>query len=1473
MQMLSRAFALLFLLSACGVALTVPTGAAIECATDADCPDGMPCGGNNRCVSLGTNEPPTVTLGMPAGAAPGRPLNLVTLRFTVADLNGPPLGHDTVALTFEWSAPTVGVEPTQWRAATAHSSSAPTVDLGGSAPLVGDFVWDARADVTTAGLPHELVDTDGDGNNDTDVVDFLPRVFLRGVATDSRGAESEPSVTPSFSLGNRPPTVVLDPISTTVAGLVPLGFTVNDPATDPATIDLQFRTNSGDGWRAMRIVLGSTDNLFAPPNGAPHVVVWDSSAPTNSVLDTPQGVGANTLETVELRVRAEDEPETGVTHFGLWSDPSSLPEVRNQTAPFVAELMLPRADLAGGSSPIPIQFRIVDAERDPVDARFTYSLDGGVTFQTCREYASPLSEGRKELLAAPADNTLGGGVWHTFIWDASGIVFTRASSTRVRVAVADRIGQETTLETGLGFPIGPTAQAGSYSAFGAYSTVPAGTFAHSNAVADFNEDGITDIAVGLDYNDPPIGSSQTTIKVLLGNGAAGVGNGTFTAGTPLNTNYGVASLAAGDLNGDHHADLVSLEFCGTWDSPPSARVVRVFLGRGNGTFDAAITITDPSVYARTVRLGDLNGDGLLDLVINSSGTAYIALGDGTGHFGAAQALPGANSPSLIAATDALAIADLNADSAMDVVVANQGNDELAVYLGHGNGAFDLAGIFAVGAWPTGIVTGDFNQDGVVDLATSNFNSNDVTVLVGTGGSGTAMFTAATSYNAGSSPSGVAVVDVSRDGVADLIVTNQGSNNLAVLVGLGSGSASLFSTPSFYATGDAPVGIVPARLDGDGLTDLVVGATNGYNSNIYVLLSNRESPVPSFASPVPLARNAVLSSIAVADLDGDGIQDLIASGHSVFDYHGVGIGGVGAGRFDTPLPLAAGPDDDMASTAVGDLNGDGRPDVVVAISRNSTFDVYLGRGTTSTSDAGFELVESLPAELLAWRVALADLDNNGTLDIAFIKGVLSSGPSPVCCESVLGVYVNNGNDGDGKPVFSSAIELPQVGLYQYGLVAADFNSDGWLDLAMATSSQATQFLFGVRVYLNEMASGGTFSNEIYTVGDETNQGMCVADLNDDGKPDLVVSPRRSASDGHLQVLLGKGDGSFNAGAWYSPGGGSGDALTELVCADFDADGVVDVAAANAPKSEVVLYVGHAVGGVGDGTLVLAGHFAAGPGAGGLALVDANLDGMLDVVTSAPSVLLGQLESRTVGFGRRLVPLADIQMPSSERRAYLYGTAATSQETTLFGELARDERVAERLWPVGAAYYEGIGRDLVSAAIVAPPHLRPVTAPWYVPEVARFERVAGEALGDDVGGMRLCVIPTPYDLRPTAPTGSSGLVIELPILAARSNATLGGGVRLFRRETDWLRALEVPEDPLVGSPDPAERCLPRVSALNSPGYRDLIVPLVRWTEVNVDPDSDLETGSGERFIVDTTDPERRRILALVERTGLFQAFLTP
>jgi uncharacterized repeat protein (TIGR01451 family) len=475
---------------------------------------------------------------------------------------------------------------------------------------------------------------------------------------------------------------------------------------------------------------------------------------------------------------------------------------------------------------------------------------------------------------------------------------------------------------------------------------------------------------------------------------------------------------------------------------------------------------------------------------------------------------------------------------------------------------------------TAMTIGDFNRDGKEDFAYSNVASNSISIRLGTG-SGT--FTTGSSYGVGSVPLAVTAADFNGDAKLDLAVANSGSHNVSVLLGNGDGT---FQSAVAYGVGTSPFSVAAGDLDNDGRSDLVV-ANNG-SGNVSVLLGQGDG---TFEAAVQYGAASGPFGVAIADFDGDGSSDL-----AVANYHADNISiltGNGDGTFDAAV------DYDVAqrptSVAAGDFNGDGAIDLAASNFNSNNVSILLGAG-----DGTFGAAANYPVGTNPYSVTTGDFNADGQLDLAVANNTLGG----------ISVLMGSGNG-----TFQAAI-FNDVGYEPNQVSAGDFNGDGKTDLVSLGGE-------GISILLNVgtcSLSCSTIAAPLHLTVGGAPHGLATGDFNGDGKVDAAASAR---STNNVSLVLGNGDGTFNAGVTVGVGTDPDSAVT----GDFNRDGNLDLAVANSGSGNASVLLGN-----GDGSFQTPVPYALGTTPRSIATADFNRDGRIDLVSANDgsgnvSVLLG------------------------------------------------------------------------------------------------------------------------------------------------------------------------------------------------------------------------------------------------------------
>jgi hypothetical protein len=705
------------------------------------------------------------------------------------------------------------------------------------------------------------------------------------------------------------------------------------------------------------------------------------------------------------------------------------------------------------------------------------------------------------------------------------------------------------------------------------NTYTVGSGPQGVAVADLNRDGKPDaIIADTTGNEISVvlssGSSYTVNSYSTGSGSSPVA----VAVIPNYANSGLPAVAVLE-QGNKNVTIFT-------DS--SAGVLTAGASYGFGTAPTSIVVAD------------FNHDGFPDLAISYPNGIAVLLGSATGAFTtAAGAAVG---------DDIVAIAPGYFDNTenLGLLALDQGSKQINIMKGNGAGGFTDVNNYSVGNMPTSVAVADFNDDGMPDFAVTNSGDGTVSVFVGQGSNN---FTAVTAspFPAGANVQSIVAADMNNDGYADLVVTDGSNNTLGVLInqgkGVSVGTATNFNQVVQPALSGTPYGIAVGDFNHDGKPDVIV--TQNASGTATVLLNNTLA-----SSPLPIGRNLgtenlsyatgnMADAVTVADFNGDGIPDMAVAFFE--DYTVQVLKGNGDGTFGAAATYSVGkhpyaiasadlnhdgfPDLVVANEAdgtisvllnngsggfsaasgspitvgtlptglaIGDLNGDGIPDIAVANFNSNDVSILIGKGDGTFTPAS---TPTLAGQTNPYNVVIGDFNGDGKQDIAFTNNGSAS----------MEVYLGNGDGTFQSPTINATNAKPT------SIVTGDFNRDGNLDIAVGDSTANN-----ISMFLG--AGNGTFtSSTVSTLNFPVS--MAVADMNGDGIPDIVnVNPNFD----DVTVLLGNGDGTFTTRWQFATGPGTlpdtcnqnppkaevtGAQPWAVAIGDFNLDGKPDVVTAN------------------------------------------------------------------------------------------------------------------------------------------------------------------------------------------------------------------------------------------------------------------------------------------------------------------------
>ena len=673
-------------------------------------------------------------------------------------------------------------------------------------------------------------------------------------------------------------------------------------------------------------------------------------------------------------------------------------------------------------------------------------------------------------------------------------------------------------------------------------------------VQDFNGDGKLDLAVA---------NTSNTISILLGNG-----DGSFQPHQDTTSDNAPAALAAGDFDGDKIPDLVVSHTVAPWAltflkgngdgtfqperqignsfdlydtynltavdlnrdgkldlvlSDVSQGGVIVFLGQGDGSFQSQVTYA-ANYYPFALEVQDLNGDGNLDCVVadQEKNDLTILLGNGDGTFSPRKSIPAG--PVLIEQTSAIAaaVADFNGDNIPDLAIAEGDlgymDGGISVLLGKGKGLFQSP-IYTNSNGALGVIaTADFNRDGRPDVAVPNGDGAVLLLGNGDGTFGGALQVVTTQASPARS---LVAGDFNNDGNQDLVVVANGflvSPPIYILLGKGDGTFA--PARQFWSSSSIPQEVAAADFNHDGKLDLVV---NVNPNGIAVMLGNGDG---TFRAPVTYATDELPTGLAIADLNRDGVPDIVATGNQIDVFMGKGDG-----TFAGEVSYNGG--NFPQHVIVADANGDGKVDIVASAQgfvASGAIEIVLGNG-----DGTFQL----PVEIASGsfgRIASGDLNQDGVADI-FTSGtpgaIFQSGPVATVSPS----YLNFGAVG-----FSSTSPAQSLTLFNSGNGPLELSS-----ISVSTPFRTTDtcgnsvaLFSSCRIDVTFMASTlGNFTGHV-SIADNAPLGRQSVPLIGTGVVDFSITPASTS------LMMQSGGQATDMMTFVGIGGSFGNAI-QLTCA--------------------------------------------------------------------------------------------------------------------------------------------------------------------------------------------------------------------------------------------------------------------------------------------------------------------------------------
>lgn len=341
----------------------------------------------------------------------------------------------------------------------------------------------------------------------------------------------------------------------------------------------------------------------------------------------------------------------------------------------------------------------------------------------------------------------------------------------------------------------------------------------------------------------------------------------------------------------------------------------------------------------SIAIGDLNADGKPDLAIANNGTNNISVFINTATSG------NINSGSFAAkvnfsvggAANGITIGDIDADGKPDLAIACNGYIVSLLRNTSSSGTLNFASKvdFTTNQTATSVAIGDLDEDGKPEMIIANSASNNISVFQNLSTIGNIAFANKIDYAVGNNPKSVSIGDIDGDGKVDLTVANMGSNTVSLFLNTSSTGSITLASKLDFATGSSPNFLVLGDFNGDAKLDLAISNQN--DNSVSILKNTSSVSTISFATKVDFTTGTTPGSIALGDLDGDTKVDLIISNQAANIVSVLrNNSDIETIAFNTKVEFATGTG--AASVAINDLDGDEKPDIAVANSGSNTISI-------------------------------------------------------------------------------------------------------------------------------------------------------------------------------------------------------------------------------------------------------------------------------------------------------------------------------------------------------------------------------------------------------------------------------------------------------------------------------------------------------------------------------------------------------
>ena len=1253
------------------------------------------------------------------------------------------------------------------------NSSSSTISVFRNTSTFGSISFSAKVDFATGSNPSDVAIGDLDGDGKPDLVsanyDINTVSVFRNTATSGSITTGSFATKVDFATGTNPWAVVIGDLDgdgkpdLAAVNSVSKTISVLRNTSTSGSIIFLAKVDFTTGSTSRDVAIGDLDgdgkpDLVSANYDINTVSVFRNTATSGSIttgsfatkVDFAAGAGPNSVAIGDID--GDGKPDLALSNY-TGSTASVLHNI-STSGSITTGSFTGKVDFSTNLQPICLAIGDLDGDGKPdlvtANVGNTFSVLRNAFFITTITSFSPLAGiiGSSVTITGTGFNTITNQ--NIVYFGATKATVTAATSTSLTVTVPTGTTYQnisvTNLVTNLtGYSLKPFIT--TYNSIGSTAFAPKVDFATDGTplgivIGDIDGDGKSDVVTA--------NFTGTTVSVLRNTSTSGVIS--YAAKVGLATGDGPISVAVGDLDGDGKLDLVTANY-----STTTVSVLRNTSISGIMSFAAKADFT-VGAGPYSVAIGDIDGDGKPDLAIISATNNIVSVLRNTSTSGSISFASKVDFATGVMPYN-VAIGDIDGDGKPDLVITNGTDNTVSVFRNTStSGNISLSGKvdFATGMTPNVVIIGDLDGDGKPDLSISNVDNNTFSVLRNTSTSGSitsGSFSAKVDFTTGFGPIGIGIGDIDGNGKPDLVIANKTSNTVSIFRNKstsGSITSSSFDVKYDVATGSSPTCVSIGDIDGDGKLDIAIG--NRLGSSISALKNiNVITTITSFS---PLS-GAIGSSVTITgtDFNTTANQNIVFFGATIAavtaatstsltvtvpygaTYQNISVTNLatnltaysstpfietynnGSSNFTPKVDYSAGTTSvfNPRNVAIGDIDGDGKPDVILA-NGQSVVSVY--RNTSTSGIISFADKIDFTTGYTPFSVSIVDIDGDGKLDIAtsndgnnnisVLRNTSTSGVISFSTKIDFAVgYMPDGIafgdlDGDGKPDLVSADEDDMTisvirntstsgvisfanrltfttGSQPMSLVIGDLDGDGKLDLSITNYGSAN-----ITVLRNTSTLGSiSFATKVnFSVGSHP-RSIAIGDLDGDGKPDLAIANNLSNTISVLRNTATSGtitSGSFATKVDFTTPNGP----FSVVIGDLDGDGKPDLAVANYAINSVSVFHNESTSGtITSSSFVAAKNtFPTGTSPMSVAIGDLNGDGKLDLavanftsktISLYRNILLVNLWTGAVGtdwhmagnWSNNLVPLSnDAKIQNVTNKPIISnGNAATVNDLTI------------------------------------------------------------------------------------------------------------------------------------------------------------------------------------------------------------------